>query len=128
MGEKLKATVQYRGWPGHFILSSLCVFRLHTLITCGERRVVVSTVGGMRTRDGNGFETVGSGRYYETMAFNATLQDTPVGPVWDLDHCDQLDIDYPRVFWPNILDELNAQAAHEAVVAEFVAKMEAANE
>lgn len=71
------ATTQERGWPGHHILANRCKFRRNTLVSEGERRIVVSTVGGRLDN-----ETVGSERYFETMAFEAALD--PDG-YWDAD-------------------------------------------
>lgn len=65
-----------RGWPGHFICASRCTYRRNTLIEAcdGTAKVVVSTVGGMLSRDEDEIETIGSERYYETMAFHASLE------------------------------------------------------
>lgn len=63
-----------RGWPGHFVLADRCLFRRNTLVEVGDERVVVSTVGRMRTRDGESDDTVGAfGRSFETMAFRAVM-------------------------------------------------------
>jgi len=64
-----------RGWPGHFILCDRCLFRRNTLIEHNDVAVVVSTVGLLKARDSDKFETVGSGRYFETMAFYADKND-----------------------------------------------------
>ena len=58
-----------RGWPGHFCAASSCVFRRNTLIESNDLKIVVSTVGDMRSK-GN-VEWVGLHRYYETMVFHA---------------------------------------------------------
>jgi len=62
-----------RGWAGHFICSSECQFRRNTLLTYRNKRIVVSTVGMLVIN--NKIETVGSGRYFETMAFYANKND-----------------------------------------------------
>jgi len=62
-----------RGWAGHFVCSSECLFRRNTLLTYRNKRVVVSTVG-LLVRN-NKIETVGSERYFETMAFYADKND-----------------------------------------------------
>ena len=70
-----------RGWAGHFICSDMCKFRRNTLLEYGDKKWIVSTVGAMPQSETmrkipefcskNGFETIGLGRYYETMAFEA---------------------------------------------------------
>lgn len=70
-----------RGWVGHFILGHRCRFRRNTLVSCGDKRVVVSTVGQLRNMKDNGFEEVGHNRYFETMAFVAVHD----GRYWDAD-------------------------------------------
>jgi len=75
-----------RGWAGHFICSNRCNFRRNTLIEYGDKKVVVSTVGLMEARYSTYakriYETVGAGRYYETMCFwakNDKYKDADVG-------------------------------------------------
>ena len=113
-----KVKITYRGWPGHFICVSRCLFRLNTLIECGRRRVVVSSVGMMRDEKGE-YETIGIGRHYETMAFWAYRN----GEFWDADVSKQIPFD-AKWAWPNIEDEAKAQAGHETVVAEIAGKLE----
>lgn len=70
-----------RGWAGHYICADRCKFRRNTLLEYGDKKWSVSTVGAMpqletmkkypELRSENGFETIGIGRYYETMAFEA---------------------------------------------------------
>ena len=61
-----------RGWPVKRTESiERCHFRRNTLLECGNRRVVVSTVGAMYDRQTEQFEEIGDGRYYETMVFPA---------------------------------------------------------
>ena len=118
MSDKIKIT--YRGWGGHFILGHRCRFRLNTLVEVGEQRVVVSTVGLLPNplKEGEWME-IGCGRHYETMAFIAKEVDLGYGKVWDADV--QKPVDFSSLWaWPEVEDELNAQAGHEAVVAEIV--------
>jgi hypothetical protein len=63
-----------RGWPGHFICASRCLYRRNTLLSnsSGTVRIVVSTVGGLLSRGEDSFETIGHERYYETMVFHAS--------------------------------------------------------
>lgn len=112
-----------RGWAGHFIAARNCQFRRNTLLECGEQRVVVSTVGNWVNGDVCGkAEEIGLDRYYEAMAFAASLQ----GLYWDADVSRQL---YFEAEWSvdHVRDEADQEAndIHEAVVAELIGKMEA---
>lgn len=123
----MKATRIERGWAGHFICAGDCRFRRNTLISFMDRKVVVSTVGNM-LRDGR-METIGAfGRYYETMAFEAKKE----GAYIEADVSKELSFDSE---WsisyenfddiPEDIDNI-ADKMHEAVVNEFIARMEAA--
>lgn len=84
-----------RGWAGHFICASSCLFRRNTLLELGDVRVVVSTVGNMvsppevrailarykLTKSDMPMEKIGHNHHYETMAFGARFED----PYWDAD-------------------------------------------
>lgn len=107
-----------RGWGGHFICADRCRFRRNTLLEFGDVTIVVSTVGAMMGRFGEGPpETIGCDRYYETMAFHAKSEGAYIEAdvcrqvsfesEWSLDHWDADDID------------MQADAMHEAVVAEI---------
>lgn len=123
MKHKVKRTE--RGWPGHFICADKCYFRRNTLLECGEDRIVVSTVGNYRV---NGIiEKIGaSGRYYETMAFNA-VED---GCYLDADVSFEIGFKSKSAICANSPDELPddvdniADMQHEAVVGEFIDKLE----
>lgn len=58
-----------RGWAGHYICSDSCKFRRNTLLEYGDRKWVVSTVGGYVYQ--NKIQSIGYNRWYETMAFQA---------------------------------------------------------
>ena len=60
-------TLKEQGWPAHFIEAHKCFFRRNTLLEKSGRSLIVSTIGHKITK--NGVETIGYGRYYETMAF-----------------------------------------------------------
>ena len=109
-----------RGWAGHFICAYYCQFRRNTLLTCGDRRIVVSTVGSMYNPRGQR-EEIGYQRYYETMAFEAVLKngyyeadvdrEVQFGSPWSLNECDTQ-------------SDQKANAMHEAVVAELMSMLE----
>lgn len=113
-----------RGWGGHFICADRCRFRRNTLIEGDNDRVVVSTVGSMVT-DGK-MDTIGAfGRYYETMAFGAKDD----GAYVEADVSDERSFDAPWSINADSFDKLPddvdnlANAMHEKIVAEFVARL-----
>lgn len=117
----IKATVTYRGWPGHYILSHRCVFHLNTLIELAGIRVIVSTVGNLRTKD-NKQDEVGSGCYYETMAFPALLEDG----YWDADTDTDKLVSISgrsRVNHMTRTSDTEAQEMHEAAVADITSRI-----
>jgi hypothetical protein len=74
MTNKVKRTE--RGWPGHFICSTRCVFRRNTLLEYDDIKIVVSTVGNLYDSKGQGPLTLGRDYYYETKVFHANKEDT----------------------------------------------------
>ena len=65
-----------RGWSGHFICADRCLFRRNTLLEYKGIKIVVSTVGAMKSFNKEGeFETIGHNRHYETMAFHSDKND-----------------------------------------------------
>lgn len=121
---KAGVVITERGWPAHFICADRCLFRRNTLIECGNRRIVVSTVGAMRdvTR-GGAFEEIGAGHYFETGAFRAKRSE-PAG-YWDVDVHRTIPFEAPRYLTtkPHWGSDAEADAMHEAVVAELTAKL-----
>ena len=113
-----------RGWAGHYICSSRCLFRRNTLIECGQVRIVVSTVGLQKSlSEGRDFEPVGCDHYFETAAFHAEWS----GRYWDADVCRQLSLS--NLGLPCQIFELDAadlaNEMHETVVSELMNRMEA---
>ena len=77
VSKNIKVTIEERGWPGHFISAASCLFRRNTLVTCGDIKWIVSTVGNMPAPmdlETLGIEKgqpmpIGANRYYETLVF-----------------------------------------------------------
>lgn len=113
-----------RGWAGHFICASRCAFRRNTLLELNDVRIVVSTVGNYRSESSGKekIETIGSNRYYETMAFYAHKD----GPYWEADVQKQIDFEADWGIWDKVEadSDLKADDMHEKVVKEIVAKLE----
>lgn len=67
----MKVNITYRGWAGHLICSSTCLFRLNTLLEREDGfNVIVSTVGNNHDQSGKGLQ-IGHNRSYETKAFES---------------------------------------------------------
>ncbi len=109
--------VTYRGWPGHLCMGSRCVFHLNTLVELGEVRVVVSTVGNLRTGKCDEPEDIGGyGRYYETRVFRACARD--VDKRWDM----RADCVSAIIYLSDHNDQ-EAQDMHEATVQEITSRV-----
>lgn len=120
MSKLEEVSVVYRGWAGHFICANRCRFRLNTLVSLGDVKIVVSTVGLMESgRDAEkGFEQIGWQRYFETMAFHAD----PNSEFLDADVSRQVDFESPWAY--DTLDsEAAANAGHVRVVEEIAARL-----
>lgn len=110
-----------RGWGGHFICAHRCQFRRNTLLTYGDIKIVVSTVGLMlmdaNKTGSDRFDTIGLNRHYETMAFHASddkYQDADVSK----------QISFESDWAIAELDaELEANEMHERVVAEITERL-----
>lgn len=82
-------------------------------------KIVVSTVGAMERSNGNGFETIGHNRYFETMAFYSNLEDTRY---YDIDVSKQISFDSEWAISEIDADD-KANEMHDAVVEEISAKL-----
>ena len=119
-----------QGWVGHFILGSRCLFHLNTLLKCGKRRVIVSTVGNLRMGNyiENEMDSIGADRWYETMVFRAHK----CGHYWGINVEKQLhasDLTYgiwakDKESLPDDVDNM-ANQIHERFVARFTMKLSA---
>lgn len=124
----MKVTREERGWAGHFICADRCRFRRNTLLTCGDVSIVVSTVGLMDKRlfpnalgaAETGFEEVGLGRHYETMAFHSDPANTRYH---DMDVTREVSFDSEWAISEIDADD-RANDMHEAVVKEITGKLE----
>lgn len=120
-----------RGWAGHLIFADNCKFRRNTLLEYNDKKWIVSTVGAMPQSEimpefcsKNGFQTIGLGRYYETMAFEAQ----PVGEgdiiYYDADVRKQIDFDSDWAIDDcNFETDYQANEMHDKVVEELIKKI-----
>jgi hypothetical protein len=117
----MKAKTTERGWAGHYICANYCKFRRNTLVECGARRVVVSTVGSYFPPHSEGVEQIGLDRYYETMVFEAKYEE----PYWEADV--QKEVEFGSTWRIDTIshdtDKL-ANEMHETVVNEIKALLE----
>jgi len=111
-----------RGWAAHFICVGRCAFRRNTLLQCGRKRIVVSTVGDMRLKDDGEIEEIGLERFYETMAFHAVYEK----PYWEANIEREVSFESPWSLEGPITQEsdLAANDMHERVVQEISRQME----
>jgi hypothetical protein len=101
-------------------MSHRCVFHLNTLIELDGVRVVVSTVGNLRTDEKKGAQEVAIGRYYETMAFEAQWDSS--NKCWDADAGSTIPIrGRTSVGYISADSDNAAQEMHEAAVSELLA-------
>jgi len=73
--------IKERGWPGHHILCGRCIYHRNTLVSEGDKHIIVSTVGNLRPNPGGAIETIGHRRWYETLVFAGRLS----GPYIEID-------------------------------------------
>ena len=107
-----------RGWGGHFIGGSSCLFRRNTLLEYKDKKWVVSTVGNFISSKKE-LSQIGLNRYYETMAFESDIEDKKYH---DADVSKQITFDSE---WSiNFKDMDNeANVMHETVVNELSEKI-----
>lgn len=124
MEKKLKITE--RGWAGHFIASSSCLYHRNTLIEYGNKRIIVSTVGNYKPKISFGEkldkreQEIGINRFYETMAFEAMKK----GVYWEIRV--EKEIPFKSNWAISELEEetdLKADKMHEDVVKELSKKI-----
>lgn len=116
--KKVKRTEQ--GYAGHFCVAIYCRFRRNTLLTCGRKRVVVSTVGNYHTTEQGVAQTIGCDRYYETMVFHAYFDK----PYFEADVQKQISFESNwRIADCERDSDLRADEMHEGVVAEISRKL-----
>ena len=107
-----------RGWAGHFCCAQSCLFRRNTLLEKDGVYIVVSSVGSL-VIDGK-LETVGLGRYYETMAFFSKDDDERYH---DADVSKQISFDSDWAISEKDADD-KANEMHDMVVEELSRKIE----
>jgi len=108
-----------RGWMGHFICADRCRFRRNTLIECGDRKIVISSVGLYYQDDQRGFVHIGSDRYFETMAFHVNSKNTKY---YDPDTDRQIHFNSPWSIAELDADD-KANIMHETVVDELTERL-----
>lgn len=109
-----------RGWSGHFIAADYCQFKRNTLLEKGERKIIVSTIGAYFSPTEQKIVTIGFARFYETMVFEAILDDG----YWDIDISNK--IKFKSNWEIGEMERMSDQKAndmHEAVVEEMTIKL-----
>ena len=105
----VEVSTKERGWAGHLICGDKCLFRRNTLVTCGNIKWVVSTVGGMRypldipeldIKVGQ-MEQIGASRWYETMVFESLYDEYD-----DADVSKQIDFEHDWGIWGDTWEEV----------------------
>lgn len=117
-----------RGWAGHFIGATDCLFRRNTLLECGDTRIVISTVGlylPSSYKDKREFQAIGAySRMFETMAFHAKREHDRY---WDADVSRQ--ISFESEWAINHVDaDDEANIMHERVVDEIYEQLKGGNQ
>lgn len=135
----VEVTTQERGWAGHCIVGHSCLFRRNTLVTCGDIKWVVSTVGAMKypidmpelNIKAGQMQQIGADRWYETMVFKSLYDEYD-----DADVSKQIDIDHDWGIWGDTWEEVilkygkdvdkAANNMHDEIVEEIKLKIKEA--
>lgn len=115
-----------RGWAGHFIGGHDCLFRRNTLLEKGDTRYIVSTIGAYIPVEGEGCVKVNSFGYYETVIFEAMLEDG----YWDINVEKEISPPDECAWYIENLEQNSdneANAMHEKMVDEISRLMETGN-
>lgn len=125
-----------RGWAGHLAFAIGCNFKRNTLLEYKDKKWIVSTVGAMPQSgtmkkyselcSENGFLTIGLGRYYETMAFEAQPVKNENGIIiyYDADVGKQIYFDSDwAIHNCNFETDKQANEMHDKAVEELIKKI-----
>ena len=117
-----------RGWAGHFIAGRYCLFRRNTLLEYNDKKWIVSTVGNYCPGFQNEPDTVGLDRWYETMVFEAEMQNGYIDIV--VEKTIETDNDWGiwGETWQQVMETYKtpdnaANDMHERIVNEMIAKI-----
>lgn len=135
----IEVSTRERGWAGHFICADRCLFRRNTLVTCGDIKWVVSTVGAMRYSvdmpelniKAGQMEQIGADRWYETKVFESKYD------VYDdIDVCKEIDFEHDWGIWGDTWEKVEqrygkdvdnaANNMHDEIVEEIKTKIKEA--
>jgi hypothetical protein len=86
-----------RGWIAHYICADRCRFRRNTLLECGNRRVIVSTIGAMYDRKNETYEEITCKQLRSKLSWYIEYMQTE--------------------------SDMRANEMHEAIVEEFTQKL-----
>lgn len=116
-----------KGWAGHFVAASSCLFRRHTMLEFENITIAVSTVGNYHPTfpGAKEIEEIGAWRYFETMAFHCE-EATEKNPYRDPNIGRQISFNSEWAIsepWK----ELQANDMHETVVNEITAGLVSGN-
>lgn len=135
----VEVSTKERGWAGHFICGDKCLFRRNTLVTCGNIKWIVSTVGALRypidmpelNIKAGQMQQIGANRWYETMVFESTYD------VYDDANTEkQINFDHDWGIWGDTWKEVEqkygkdidnvANNMHDEIVEEIKSKIKEA--
>lgn len=117
-----------RGWGGHFIGATDCLFRRNTLLEYGDVRIVISTIGlylPSSAKEKREFQEIGAyGRMFETMAFHARREQNRY---WDADVSRQISFESEWAINHADADD-EANIMHDRVVDEISGQLKGGNQ